>query len=104
MVAGPKVLPEFKLVPEPLSPQAADLLERPPSVWSELGERHRIGGEPALRNCPWPKCPSCGERMTFYAQLDGLPKPSEFDLADAGLILVFICFDCFQTAAVLDSA
>jgi hypothetical protein len=40
--------------------------------------------------------------MSFYAQLDGLPKPSEFDLADAGLI--FICFDCFQTADVLDSA
>ncbi|MEQ1786127.1 MAG: hypothetical protein ABL966_03670 [Acidimicrobiales bacterium] len=42
--------------------------------------------------------------MTFYGQLDGLPKPSEFDLADAGLIAVFVCFGCFQVAAVLHTA
>ncbi len=42
--------------------------------------------------------------MSFYGQLDGLPTPSEFDLADAGLILVYVCFDCFEVAAALDSA
>jgi hypothetical protein len=96
-------MPLFKLVPQPLSPDAEGLLERPPGVWEELGERHRLGGEPTLRNSDWPSCRACGDRMTFYAQLDGLPKPSEFDLADAGLILVYVCFDCFEVAAALDS-
>lgn len=41
--------------------------------------------------------------MTFYAQLDGLPRPSEFDLADAGLIYVYVCFDCFEVTALLGS-
>ena len=41
--------------------------------------------------------------MTFYAQLDGLPGPSVFDLADAGLIYVYVCFDCFEVTALLGS-
>lgn len=68
-----------------------------------MGERHRLGGEPTLHNSAIPACPMCNETMTFYAQLDGLPKPSEFDLADAGLILVYVCFDCFEVTATLDS-
>ena len=96
-------IPPFKLVPQPLSPEAESLLKRPAGVWEELGERHRLGGEPSLRNSEWPSCSACRSRMTFYAQLDGLPKPSSFDLADAGLILVYVCFDCFQVAAALDT-
>jgi hypothetical protein len=41
--------------------------------------------------------------MTFYAQLDALPSGG-FDLADSGLIFVYVCFDCFEVSAVLDSA
>ena len=41
--------------------------------------------------------------MTFYAQLDSLPA-GDFDLADAGLIHVWVCFDCFEVTAMLDSA
>lgn len=96
-------IPPFKLVPQPLTPEAAEFLVRPSGVWAELGERHRLGGEPVLRNSTIPACGTCGERMTFYAQIDGLPKPSEFDLADAGLILVYVCFDCFEVTATLDS-
>ena len=89
---------------EPVTDDAAALLERPPIVWQEVGERFRLGGQPDLHNSEWPSCPGCGERMSFYAQLDGLPKPSEFDLADAGLIYVYVCFDCFEVAAEFGSA
>lgn len=40
--------------------------------------------------------------MTFYAQLDALPS-GDFELADAGLIYVFVCFDCFDVQALLHS-
>jgi hypothetical protein len=42
--------------------------------------------------------------MSFYAQLDGLPAMTEFDLADAGLIYVFVCFDGFEVKALFHSA
>lgn len=96
-------IPPLRLVPEALTAEGAALLERPSFVWEELGERHRIGGAPELRNSEWPSCPSCAEPMTFYAQLDGLPGSTQFDLADAGLIYVYVCFGCFEVAAALDS-
>lgn len=40
--------------------------------------------------------------MTFYGQLDSLPRV-EYDLADAGLVLVFVCFSCFEVAARLQA-
>jgi hypothetical protein len=97
-------LPPFKLVPQPLTPEAQDLLVGPPGIWDELGQRHQLGGQPDLHNSAWPSCSACGIRMTFYAQLDGLPCPSEFDLADAGLIYVYVCFDCFEVTAELGSS
>ena len=39
--------------------------------------------------------------MTFYAQLDSIND--EYNLADVGLIYVFVCFDCFETRSVLQS-
>lgn len=50
----------------------------------------------------WPACASCGEAMTFYAQLDALPS-NGFDLADVGLIFVYICFDWFSVQGLLHS-
>lgn len=41
--------------------------------------------------------------MSFYAQLDGLPTVTEFEMA-AGLIYVFVCFDCFEVTALLHRA
>jgi hypothetical protein len=97
-------MPRFKLIPQPLSEEAEALLVRPPGVLEALGERFQLGGKPMLHNTTWPTCPGCGEAMTFYGQLDGLPKPSVFDLADAGLILVYVCFDCFDVTATFESA
>jgi hypothetical protein len=98
------VIPPFRLTPEPLTDEAAALLNRPRFLDPSIGERHRLGGAPDfMQASEWPSCPSCGDAMTFYAQLDALPSGG-FDLADAGLIHVFVCFDCFEVAASLDTA
>lgn len=97
-------IPAFRLIPQPLSLEAERLLDRPPEVDPTIGERHRLGGVPDQRpGSEWPVCSSCRETMTFYAQLDALPSGG-FDLADAGLIHVFVCFDCFEVTARLDTA
>ncbi len=96
-------IPAFRLIPEPLSEDAAALLQRPPYVDPSIGERHRLGGTPdLLQEEDWPTCATCREPMTFYAQLDAIPSGG-FDLADAGLIYVFVCFDCFDVRALLHS-
>ena len=96
-----RVIPPFRLRPEPLSDEAAAL---PGFKWAakEVGARHRLGGEPEfLQAEEWPHCTECKNEMTFYGQLDSLND--EFVLADCGLIYVFICFDCFETKCVLHS-
>jgi hypothetical protein len=95
-----KHIPPFRLVPEPLNDDAAKL---PPYKWAghDIGKRHRIGGTPdRIAEANFPTC-ECGKTMTFYGQLDSLND--EYDLADCGIIHVFVCFDCFQTKSVLSS-
>jgi hypothetical protein len=94
-------IPPFRLVPEPLDEEATRL---PPFRWagSDIGKRHRIGGKPDfLQESGFPAC-SCGKKMTFYGQLDSIND--EFNLADCGLIHVFVCFDCFETRSILTSS
>ncbi|HEY8259790.1 MAG TPA: hypothetical protein VIG55_01140 [Methylosinus sp.] len=93
-------IPPFKLIPEPLSEEAAAL---PPfkRAGGEIGKRHRLGGRPDFILSPnTPKC-SCGKEMTFYAQIDSIND--EFVLADCGIVFVFVCFDCIETKSVLQS-
>ena len=40
--------------------------------------------------------------MTFYGQLDSVND--DVILADAGVLLCFVCFDCFEAAAMVESA
>lgn len=68
-----------------------------------IGTRHRIGGEAPVIEDEFPRCSMCSETMSFYGQLDSLNNTA-FDLADAGLVAVFVCFDCFQTQAMLVSS
>lgn len=94
-------IPPFRLRPEPLSPEAEQL---PTFEWAppEVGQRHQLGGEPQwLQDDATPKCRQCGERMTFYGQLDSIND--DISLADAGLVFVFVCFDDFEAAAILQS-
>jgi uncharacterized protein (DUF983 family) len=48
-----------------------------------------------------PTCRECGERMTFYGQLDSINDA--IVLADVGLVYVFVCFNDFQAKAVVQS-
>ncbi len=81
------------------------MLVRPAYVDPEIGARHRLGGTPDLPpELEWPVCPHGDGPMSFFAQLDGFPAVTEFDLADAGLIFVFVCFDCLEVAALFHSA
>jgi hypothetical protein len=94
-------IPPFRLVPEPLTEEAAEL---PGFKWAgpEVGKRHRLGGEPSfLQQLEHPRCSSCSEDMTFYGQLDSIND--EIVLADAGLVFVFVCFDCFTSTSFIQS-
>ena len=39
--------------------------------------------------------------MTFYGQLDSVSD--EVCLGDVGVVLVFVCFDCFEATAQVES-
>jgi len=96
-----KEIPPFKLIPQPLNDEAASL---PGFKWASpvIGTRHRLGGKPEfIQGDETPRC-SCGDVMTFYAQLDSVSP--EFNLADGGMIYVFVCFGCFETKAILQSS
>jgi hypothetical protein len=71
--------------------------------WNEkAGRRHKPGGKPNFtQGQQWPVCSHCQEQMTFYGQLDSIGD--KYDLADCGLIYVFVCFDCFETKSMLQS-
>jgi hypothetical protein len=96
-----KKIPPFKLVPEPQNDDARNLLG---FKWApkEVGTRHQLGGEPQfLKEDLWPECQGCRERMTFYAQLDSVND--DICIADCGMIYVFICFECYKTASIVQS-
>jgi hypothetical protein len=95
-----KEIPPFRLVAEALDEKAAAL---PPFKWAGegVGRRHKLGGHADfLEKNLYPAC-SCGKKMTFYGQLDSIND--EFNLADCGIISIFICFDCFETKSILVS-
>lgn len=95
-------LPEIKLEACPESDEARAIMG---FKWAdaEVGTRHKIGGAPDFQQDPHvPVCPTCGESMTFYGQLDSVGD--RLILADCGLVYVFVCFDCYQTASFIQSA
>lgn len=95
-------IPPFELVPRPLTDEAARL---PKFRWAgpEVGKRHRLGGEPVgMKPADFPKCNSCSQEMSFYGQLDSIND--DIVIGDAGLVCVFVCFDCLTAAAVLQTA
>jgi hypothetical protein len=95
-------LPEFRLVAEPLT---ADAKAAAGFEWAapEVGTRHKLGGEPDLVQAgEYPRCPECGQSMSFYGQLDSIGD--DVALADAGVLLAFVCFDCFTAAAQIESS
>jgi hypothetical protein len=97
-----KRIPPFRLVPTPLDDEARRVAG---FQWADadVGKRHQLGGEPAraISDADWPRCADCRERMTFYGQLDSISD--DICIADVGLIYVFLCFDCFDVRAIVDS-
>ena len=94
-------IPAFRLNPEPLTPEAAAL---PSFDWAgpEVGRRHQLGGHPdETQKVEYPSCPGCGEDMTFYGQLDSIND--DFVLGDAGIVQVYVCFDCLEATAKVAS-
>jgi uncharacterized protein YwqG len=99
---GPKQIPPFRLVPQPVTEAAAIL---PGFKWAAkaVGTRHQLGGEPSFIQAPdYPDCDSCRQRMTFYGQLDSIND--DFVIGDVGMVYVFICFDCLTTKSILQSS
>lgn len=91
-------IPEIKLIPMPESEEARAAVGY--KYNSEAGHRHKLGGKPDfIQSEDWPSC--CSKAMTFYAQIDSIGD--EYDLADCGMIYVFVCFDCFNTKSVLQN-
>ncbi|MDR0695688.1 MAG: hypothetical protein LBF56_02885 [Holosporales bacterium] len=96
-----KILPEYKLELLPMSAEAENAMGFPMST-PDIGKRSRLGGTPGfIQDADWPICPYCREKMTFYAQLDAIGDG--YDLADCGLIYVFVCFDCYETKSFVQS-
>ena len=96
-----KEIPQFKLRPEPQTDAARELK---PFKWADkdVGTRHQLGGAPTfIQQAAWPSCREGHGRMTFYGQLDSIND--DIDLADCGMIYVFVCFDCFETTSFVQS-
>jgi len=61
-----KNIPPFRLKPIALSKESESL---PSFKWAGegIGNRHKLGGEPDfIQKDDIPKCPDCGELMTFF--------------------------------------
>ncbi len=97
-----KRIPPFRLNPEPLDADAQNLRK---FRWApkDVGSRHQLGGKPLqLPEPSWPHCTKCRDKMTFYGQLDSIND--DICIADCGLIYVFVCLECLETASVIHSS
>ena len=93
-----KKIPEIKLSPKAETKEAKHVLGFEPSdtFWGSC----KYGGEPDWIQDPFePEC--CGKPMTFYAQIDGLHN--DFELADSGIIYVFVCMNCYSAFSEMQS-
>jgi len=96
-----KRIPEFRLVPQPLTEEAASLpgFKFAPA---NVGTRHKLGGTPDfIQADEWPTCGHCQRQTSFVGQFDSVND--DFIFADCGLIYVFFCFHCMEAAAVVQS-
>lgn len=86
---------------EPLNDKAKNLSQ---FKWAsaDIGKRHQLGGHPSfIQNEDWPQCLYCLQTMSFYGQLDSIND--DINIADCGMIYIFICFDCNETKSIIQS-
>jgi len=68
----------------------------------KIGHRNKIGGTPDwIQVESYPTCTTCNKKMIFYGQLDSVSD--EYMIGDCGLIFVFICFECNEAKAIVQS-
>jgi hypothetical protein len=104
-------LPEIRVSLERVSEgQRALTLDYP----DNLGLRTKLGGTPDwIQGDDTPQCDSCGEQMTFVAQIDSIEhdndhnplrrdclEDKDYMFGDVGMIYVFWCFECGRPACV----
>lgn len=79
------------------------------------GMRTKLGGEPEwIQGDETPRCYSCGEPMTFVAQIDSVEHDDphnplrrdcrghqDYMFGDVGMIYVFLCFACLEPACLV---
>jgi len=95
-------IPEIKLKPFAETAEAREALGFRFAA-EKVGRRHKIGGQPTWLQAPAiPNCESCQQPMSFYGQLDSIGD--RIVLADCGIVYVFVCFGCFTSQSVLQSA
>ncbi len=109
-------LPEFRVTLTRLAPGETAY---PPGDHSFDGRRTKLGGAPDWeQGDEHPNCPECGEPMSFVAQIDSvehekrnnphgrpvLGDDQHWMFGDVGMIYVFFCFDCIETAAVMQGS
>jgi putative addiction module component (TIGR02574 family) len=108
----PRKLPEIRVILQRVAPgERAVALDYPDS----LGVRTKLGGEPDwAQGDQTPRCDSCGIPMTFVAQIDSIEHDNrhnplrrdcrgghqDYMFGDVGMIYLFYCFDCGQTACL----
>jgi hypothetical protein len=89
-------IPEIKLVPTPETEEAKNAIGSKHN--NEADTRHKLGGKPDfIQEEEWPFC--CNTKMIFYGKLDSIGD--NYDLADCGMVYVFVYFDCFNTKSIL---
>jgi hypothetical protein len=93
-------IPEIELTPTPHNDAAKRAIG---FRWADkqMGHRHKLGGHPDWIQKSEAPCCSCGKAMTFYGQFDSIGD--EYSIADCGMIYVFMCFDCFEAKAMVQS-
>src|ERR1700732_4024473 len=109
----PQLFSEFKVTLQRVAKgKSAVPLDYP----ENLGMRTKLGGEPDwIQDDDTPECASCGEPMVFVAQIDSIENENEHNpvdldclghkepdymFGDVGMIYVFFCFNCCQSACL----
>ena len=94
-------IPKIKLITNPESEEAKSVIGY---KWNDVaGTRHFLGGKPNdVEEIDYPNCKDCGEKMTFYAQIDSIGD--NFDLADCMVIHTYVCFNCFTVESQLNQS
>lgn len=101
-----KQLSEVRIVLQRLEPGEKALLFDDLHSGDALGKRSKLGGKPDWIQSPEETmCQYCQEEMTFIAQIDSIDDSAQIDYSEAeymfedvGMLYIFYCFECGETA------